>query len=236
MEQLKRTVEELNLLCTDKMMSQFEQYQKHIINWNEKVNLTSITDPKEFELKHYVDSVMICESDEWQKAADIIDVGTGGGFPGVPLAILHPDRHFVLMDSLGKRIKIIDEICKDIGISNVELIHARAEELAKKKEYRESFDLCVSRAVANLAVLSEYCIPFVKVDGYFAPYKTAESGQEIEDSKKAIRLLGGTIKRIATPSLEWFNLDHRILWIRKEKPTAAKYPRKAGTPSKEPLK
>lgn len=236
MEQLTKILEKLNISYTDKMIEKFEQYRISILEWNEKVNLTAVKDLDEFEWKHFVDSIMICESPEWKSAGKIIDVGTGAGFPGIPLAILYPERQFTLMDSLGKRIRIIDEIAKHLEITNVQMVHARAEELARKKEYREQFDLCVSRAVANLSVLSEYCLPFVKVGGYFAPYKTASAKQEIEQSEKAVNLLGASIKRVAFPSLESFDLDHRIVWIEKEKPTDAKYPRKAGTPSKEPLK
>lgn len=235
MKQLRSVLDKLQVPYTEETIHKMEQYREQILDWNEKVNLTAITDPEEFEMKHFVDSVLICGSDEWNSCSKIIDVGTGAGFPGMPLAILFPDKKFTLMDSLGKRIKILDEIAENIGINNVELIHARAEELAKK-EYREQFDLCVSRAVANLTVLAEYCLPFVRVGGYFAPYKTKDARQEIKDSTKALNILGGSFVRSDASEVEEFDLDHQIFWIKKGKNTPSKYPRKAGTPSKEPLK
>ncbi|MBO5665864.1 MAG: 16S rRNA (guanine(527)-N(7))-methyltransferase RsmG [Firmicutes bacterium] len=234
MKHLFEAVKSLGMELTEEQIRQFEAYRAGVLEWNEKVNLTAITDPEEFEMKHFADSIMSAGNDIMKNAKKIIDVGTGGGFPGIPLAILFPDKQFTLMDSLGKRIKIIDQLAKEIGINNVELIHARAEDLAKKKEYREQYDVCVSRAVANLATLSEYCIPFVKIDGYFAPYKTAAADEEIAEGKKALFILGGHLESVSEFSDA--ELDHTILWIKKVKMTPVKYPRKAGTPSKEPLK
>ena len=234
MKHLLEAVKSLGMELSEEQIRQFEAYRAGVLEWNEKVNLTAITDPEEFEMKHFADSVMSAGNDIMKNAQKIIDVGTGGGFPGIPLAILFPDKQFTLMDSLGKRIKIIDQLAKEIGIRNVELVHARAEDLAKKKEYREQYDVCVSRAVANLATLSEYCIPFVKVGGYFAPYKTAAAEEEIAEGKKALFILGGHLESVSEFSDA--ELDHTILWIKKVKMTPVKYPRKAGTPSKEPLK
>ena len=234
MKHLLEAVKSLGMELTEEQIRQFEAYRAGVLEWNEKVNLTAITDPEEFEMKHFADSVMSAGNDIMKNAKKIIDVGTGGGFPGIPLAILFPDKQFTLMDSLGKRIKIIDQLAKEIGIKNVELVHARAEDLAKKKEYREQYDVCVSRAVANLATLSEYCIPFVKIGGYFAPYKTAAAEEEIAEGKKALFILGGHLESVSEFSDA--ELDHTILWIKKVKMTPVKYPRKAGTPSKEPLK
>ena len=234
MKHLFEAVKSLGMELTEEQIRQFEAYRAGVLEWNEKVNLTAITDPEEFEMKHFADSVMSAGNDIMKHAQKIIDVGTGGGFPGIPLAILFPEKQFTLMDSLGKRIKIIDQLAKEIGINNVELVHARAEDLAKKKEYREQYDVCVSRAVANLATLSEYCIPFVKIGGYFAPYKTAAAEEEILEGKKALFILGGHLESVSEFSDA--ELDHTILWIKKVKMTPVKYPRKAGTPSKEPLK
>ncbi|MBQ1215317.1 MAG: 16S rRNA (guanine(527)-N(7))-methyltransferase RsmG [Firmicutes bacterium] len=234
MKHLLEAVKSLGMELSEEQIRQFEAYRAGVLEWNEKVNLTAITDPEEFEMKHFADSVMSAGNDIMKNAKKIIDVGTGGGFPGIPLAILFPDKQFTLMDSLGKRIKIIDQLAKEIGIKNVELVHARAEDLAKKKEYREQYDVCVSRAVANLATLSEYCIPFVKIGGYFAPYKTAAAEEEIAEGKKALFILGGHLESVSEFSDA--ELDHTILWIKKVKMTPVKYPRKAGTPSKEPLK
>ena len=153
MEDLKRIIEENGIEVTDKMMGRFISYMEEILEWNEKVNLTAITDRKEFVQKHFIDSVLIAGREEIKNANYVIDVGTGAGFPGIPLAIIFPDTKFVLMDSLNKRLKIINEICEKLAISNVDVFHGRAEELGQKKEFREYFDLCVSRAVANLATL-----------------------------------------------------------------------------------
>lgn len=236
MDKLRRALDELNIKYDDEIISKYQAYMEGIIEWNEKVNLTSITDKDEFIVKHYIDSVMCVPCREFQNAEKIIDVGTGGGFPGIPLALAAPDKEFVLMDSLNKRIKIINQLCEDIGITNVTAVHARAEELAKNKDHRESYDLCVSRAVANLSTLSEYCLPFIKKGGYFLSYKGPDSEQEVKDAKKAITILGGKIEREEKASLESFDLEHKIIFIKKIKDTPAKFPRKAGTPSKEPLK
>ncbi|MDF2999992.1 MAG: rsmG [Bacillota bacterium] len=236
MKQLMDVLEEMNIPYEQGMIDQFQRYMELILEWNEKVNLTSITDHTEFIIKHYVDSVVICKCAQFQDAKKIIDIGTGAGFPGIPLAILYPDKEFLLLDSLNKRIKIIQELAAEIGLQNVSFCHGRAEELAHKKEYRERFDLSVSRAVANLAVLSEYCLPFVRLGGWFAAYKSAAADEEIESSKKAVTLLGGEIKENYRPKTNGFDLDHRILMIYKNRKTLAKYPRKAGTPAKEPLK
>ncbi|WP_324825648.1 16S rRNA (guanine(527)-N(7))-methyltransferase RsmG [Sinanaerobacter sp. ZZT-01] len=236
MEKLEKTLSELEIPYNQHSLDCLIQYMNKILEWNEHVNLTAICDKNEFILKHYIDSVMICAYEPWNDSSRIIDVGTGAGFPGIPLAILHPHKEFVLMDSLGKRIKILKQITDELRISNVELIHARAEELARKEDYRESFDLCVSRAVANLSVLSEYCIPFVKIGGYFSPYKTLSVSEEILQAKKAIKILGGVLEEKKPLQISDVNLEHQILWIKKQSSTAAKYPRKAGTPAKEPLK
>ena len=236
MKKLLEALTDMNISYDEETLRKFQRYMELILEWNEKVNLTAITEEEEFVKKHYVDSVAICAFPQMKEAKTIIDVGTGAGFPGIPLAILHPDKKFLLMDSLNKRIKIIDEISQEIGLHNVTFCHGRAEELAQSKEYREQFDLCVSRAVANLAVLSEYCLPFVRVGGWFAPYKTGAIGEELKVSQKAISILGGRLEENNQLNIKGYDLDHRILLIKKVGKTMAKYPRKAGTPAKEPLK
>ena len=217
----------------------FDAYREKILEYNEKVNITRIVEKDDFERRHYIDSLMCCTALEFRKAGSIIDIGSGGGFPGVPLAIMFPEKEFVLMDSSGKRIKIVDEITSLIGISNVRTIHGRAEELGRKEEYREQFDLCVSRAVASMATLSEYCIPFVKIGGAFIAYKGPGSDEEISASVKAIGTLGGKISRIEEAGDTIFyapgNEGHRLVCISKESPTPPKYPRGGGKPSKKPL-
>lgn len=155
MNPLKKALESMNLECSDDILEKFNSYMLGVLDWNEKVNLTTITDPQEFVVKHFIDSIICTDYPEYEDADKIIDVGTGAGFPGVPLAIVSPEKEFILMDSLNKRLKIIDELCREAGIANVTTIHARAEELAKNKAHREQHDLCVSRAVANMAVLAE---------------------------------------------------------------------------------
>ncbi len=232
---LKEAIMEMGLGCSDEQADQFERYMRGVLEWNEKINLTRITEPEEFVVKHFLDSLVCCNREEFRQAERIIDVGTGAGFPGIPLAILAPEKKFVLMDSLAKRLKIIDELCAEAGISNVETIHARAEELARNKKHREKYDLCVSRAVANLAVLSEYCLPFIKVGGYFLAYKGPEAAAETAEAEKAIKLLGGNLQEIFDASLEKYRISHKIVLIKKVKNTLSKYPRKVGTPTKEPL-
>ena len=236
MKELQIALEQLNIPYTEETLEKYRLYMEGIIEWNEKVNLTSITDKDEFIKLHFIDSIMSVPTEEFQKAKKIIDVGTGGGFPGIPLALAAPDKEFVLMDSLNKRIKIINQLCEEIGINNVTAVHARAEELAKNKLHRQKYDLCVSRAVANLSTLSEYCLPFIKQGGWFLSYKGPDTDKELADAKKAIKILGGQIDREELASLESSGLEHKIIFIKKVKDTPAKYPRKAGTPSKEPLK
>ena len=162
-----------------------------------------------------------------------MDLGTGGGFPGVPLAIVYPQTDFILADSLNKRLKVIDELCGEIGISNVSTVHGRAEDLGHNQEYRETFDCCVSRAVANLSTLCEYCLPMVKPGGYFIAYKTGTAEEEIKNAEKAIKILGGGKAEIISSDHE--NIDHCFVKIKKLQNTVRRYPRKAGTPSKQPL-
>ena len=236
MKLLIEALEDMGIPYTEETILKFQKYMELILEWNEKVNLTSITDKDEFVKKHFIDSIAICAFPQMQNAKKVIDVGTGAGFPGIPLAILYPQKEFSLMDSLNKRIKIIDEIAKQIGIKNITLCHGRAEELAQNREYREQFDLCVSRAVANLAVLSEYCLPFVRIGGWFAPYKSGAVEEELNGSLKGIEMLGGHFEQNSQLNIKGYDLDHRILFIKKVKKTLSKYPRKAGTPAKEPLK
>lgn len=210
-----------------------------VLEWNGRVNLTAITDRSEFVRKHFMDSLICAGSEEFAGAFRIADVGTGGGFPGVPLAVCFPEKKFVLMDSLAKRVKIVGQLCADLGITNVTAIHGRAEELGRDREYRESFDLCVSRAVANMSTLSEYCLPLVRVGGHMIAYKGVDCKSEIDDAKGAIEVLGGGPARIemACPgSAEGGDLrEHSLVYIKKVAQTPERFPRKAGTPAKRPL-
>ena len=231
MNDLKAYMKKLNLDGIDEKAETLERYMEGVLKWNEKVNLTAITDRDEFVRKHLIDSLLCAETLAFIDSSSICDVGTGGGFPGVPLAVCYPEKDFVLMDSLGKRVRIVQELCDDLGIENVTAIHSRAEDLAQQETYRDHFDLCLSRAVASMRVLCEYCLPFVKVGGSFIAYKGADCESEIGDAQGAVRLLGGESPQITLLP----HLGHSLVVIRKIQPTPAAYPRKAGTPSKKPL-
>lgn len=233
MKELKNALDHLGIPYDQNMIEQFEGYMDGVLQWNEKINLTAIKDRDEFVVKHLIDSVLCCGFSEYRNAETVIDVGTGAGFPGAPLAIISPDKEFVLADSLNKRLKVINELAESLAIDNITTVHGRAEELAKNKQYRQAFDLCVSRAVANMAVLAEYCLPFIKKGGHLLAYKGPDAENEIKQAEKAVKILGGRIVRIQSTDLSGF--DHNIIVIEKIKDTPAKYPRKAGTPVKEPI-
>ncbi len=222
-----------NIFYTEKQIKQFEQYMIGILEWNEKVNLTAIKDREEFIKKHYIDSLLCYNMKEYQESSKIIDVGTGGGFPGIPLAIINPNKEFILMDSLNKRLKIIEELAEKCEIKNIKVLHGRAEDIGQNKKFREKFDLVISRAVARTNILSELAIPLVKENGYFLAYKGPSIEEELENSKNAINKLGGMIKKIE--NIEYKEFQHNIVVIKKIGQTPKKYPRQAGTPSKKPL-
>ncbi len=236
-EEFKREFEKylakMNISLLKEQYGQFYAYMELLIEWNEKMNLTAITEPKEIILKHFVDSLTIAKYVEEGKS--IIDMGTGAGFPGIPLKIYRKDVKVVLADSLNKRIKFLDEVIDKLKLENVETIHCRAEELGKNKQYREKFDYATSRAVANLSTLSEYLMPFVKLNGKCIFMKTIEVEEELEKAKKAIKTLGGKIEKIDKFEIPESDLGRSIIIVKKEKITPSKFPRKPGTPAKEPL-
>lgn len=233
MKILEDALKQLEIPYDEEMISKFRIYMDGILEWNEKINLTAITEHDDFIRKHLVDSVLCYSFEEYRNADTVIDVGTGGGFPGIPLAIVSPDKEFTLADSLNKRLKVIDAVAADADIRNKVTVHGRAEELAHKKEYRHNFDVCVSRAVAGLSVLAEYCLPFIKKNGYLLAYKGPDAEKEVKEAGKALEILGGKLVRIEEVTLDGY--EHNIAVIRKVKDTPAKYPRKAGTPVKNPL-
>jgi len=235
LKQLEIAFEQLNIETDVETIAKFEKYMKLVLDWNNKINLTAITDEADFIKKHFIDSVLCVDFEQVKKAGTFIDVGTGAGFPGVPLALIFPDKQFLLMDSVGKKIKVVSEMLEELGILNVKTVHARAEDLAHKKEYREKFDICVSRAVANLATLSEYCLPFVNMGGAFISYKGSDIDDELKNANNAIEKLGGQIVDVRKVTLSNFELDHNIITITKVRQTPVKYPRKAGMPTKQPL-
>lgn len=228
-------LEKMNIRLTDDQKSQFDLYYELLIEWNRVMNLTGITDYDEVNLKHFTDSLTISRIIDMAQINTLIDVGTGAGFPGIPIKIAFPHIKVYLLDSLNKRIKFLNEVIKKLGLKNIYAFHGRAEDFAKDRQYREKFDVCVSRAVANLSTLSEYCIPFVKTGGYFVSYKGGDSDEEVVRSENAITLLGGEIENTDRFFLPDTDMGRTLIKIRKRKSTPNRYPRKAGIPSKEPL-
>lgn len=228
-------IEKLGILLSEQQINQFLKYYEMIIEKNKVMNLTAITEFDEVVVKHFIDSISIAKYYSMEKASSVIDVGTGAGFPGIPLKIVYPDLSVTLLDSLNKRVKFLAEVCEELGLQNVEMIHGRAEDFGNIADYREKYDVCVSRAVANLSTLSEYCLPFVKTGGYFIPYKSGNIEEELQSSKKALNILGAKVEKIETFMLPDTEIGRSFVFIKKTKNMPKKYPRKAGLPSKEPL-
>lgn len=233
-EFLTSEAERFKIQMTDDQVQQFLTYYDFLVETNQVMNLTAITEFPDVVRKHFIDSLSVMRVIDLSKVRCMIDVGTGAGFPGIPIQIMYPDLKLTLVDSLGKRVRFLMQAVEKIKLENVTCIHSRAEDLARNKIYREQYDLCVSRAVANLAVLSEYDLPFVRPDGYFIAYKSAESKEEIRQAERAVRILGGKIEKVET--FEIYDMGRSIVKIRKIKKTPDLYPRKAGTPSKKPLR
>jgi len=239
MKSLEKLLKSLGVDKIDEKLSVLENYRKGIEDWNKKVNITKITKKEDFYRLHYLDSLLCTGSSEFSDATRIIDVGTGGGFPGIPMAVVFPEKKFVLMDASRKRLNIMDALAQELHIKNVEVVHGRAEEMARKKEYRGTFDLCVSRAVANLSTLSEYCLGFVKVGGNMIAYKGPKTEEEIKKAKTAIETMGGRIIRVEGADAALKDLEmteaHKWIYIKKENLTPDKYPRGGGKPKSSPL-
>ena len=224
----------INVMLNDKQISKYYQYMNLLLEWNEKINLTSITRQDEIILKHFIDSMTVLKYlDKYNK---IIDVGTGAGFPGIPIAIMKEEKSVTLMDSLNKRIKFLEDIKQKLDLKNIDLIHSRAEDLGQDLNNREMYDVSVSRAVANLTTLVEYLIPFIKIGGICICMKGQDVEEEINDSKRDIELLGGRIKKVDEFYLPDSDMKRNIVIIEKIRSTNKRYPRNAGLPSKEPLK
>lgn len=223
------------LELSDEKRKAFFRFYVELIETNKVMNLTAITDQRDVIYKHFIDCLMIEKFDLLQSGMKVIDVGTGAGFPGLVLAIRYDDMEFVLMDSLQKRIHFLSKLCDSLELQNVSLIHARAEELAFRADFRECFDVSASRAVANLSTLSEYCLPFVKQGGSFIAYKSQEVDEEVRSAKHAIHILGGEVRKIEKFALQYEDNHRSFVVVDKKKVTPRKYPRKAGTPQKQPL-
>ena len=234
-DSFQKDLEELNIKLEKRQMCQFLLYYELLVEWNSFMNLTAITDYDEVIKKHFVDSLSLIKAIDLSKEISVIDIGTGAGFPGIPLKIAFPNLKITLLDSLNNRIKFLYEVFDKLELKDINTIHGRAEDFAKDKNYRQSYDLCVSRAVANLSTLSEYCLPYVKVGGIFISYKSEKITDEMNAAKNAIKILGGNISSQVEFILPNSDIYRNLFMIDKIKDTPMKYPRKAGLPSKEPL-
>lgn len=235
MEKLKKSAEQFGLELSDSQISQFLKYYDMLIEWNKVMNLTAITDKNEVIYKHFTDSLLLYKYKKLHENLSIIDIGTGAGFPGIPLKIAFPNLKVTLMDSLNKRLKFLNEVINELGLSDTITVHSRAEDAGHNFLYREKYDLAVSRAVANLSSLSEFCLPFVKEGGYFIPYKSGALSEEMKTGKKAIRMLGGQIENIFTTNLPDTDIERSFVFVKKVDKTPDIYPRKAGLVTKKPL-
>ena len=233
---MSKSAEDVGLELSKEQYEQFIIYMRLLQEWNEKINLTAIVEDEEIIKKHFIDCIKAFKREELKKANNLIDVGTGAGFPGLPIAIMKKDLKVTLLDSLNKRINFLNTVINEIGLDNVVTIHSRAEDGARNKLLREKFDIAISRAVANMSVLSEFCLPYVKVGGNFIALKGPSVEQEIEDSKVAIKTLGGKLIDICEVSIEDTELRHNLVVINKVKECLKTYPRKAGSINKNPIK
>lgn len=240
MNKLVNICNKINIEISDDQINCFEKYYELLIEKNKVMNLTAITDKEDVIVKHFIDSIalipyLLDKGININNELKIIDIGTGAGFPGLPLKIMMPDVKFTLLDSLNKRVSFLNEVIDELKLKDIEALHGRAEDYASDNKYREKYDICVSRAVANLSTLSEYCIPFVKENGFFISYKAGESEEEINKSKNAIKILGGKINKVEEFVLPGTDVSRVFVFIRKLELTDKKYPRKAGVPAKKPL-
>ena len=234
-ELLKTGFSEMGLAVSDAQLAQLNDFTARMLETNKVMNLTGITEYDEVNEKHFVDSLAIVKTLDINKVESVIDIGTGAGFPGIPLKIAFPHLKVTLLDSLQKRIKFLNEVIRTLGLNEIQTLHGRAEDFARMAEYREQYDLCVSRAVSNLSTLCEYCIPYVIDGGLFVSYKSGSIDEELVNSANAIKILGGKLQKVDKFQLPDTDISRAFIHIKKVKNTSKKYPRKAGMPGKEPL-
>lgn len=232
---LEEGCQRLGISLDEEKKQQFIKFYELLTEWNKVMNLTGITEFEEVLQKHFIDSLAIQKVTDMGETDTVIDVGTGAGFPGIPLKIAFPHLKITLLDSLQKRIRFLDEVVQTLNLRGVTTIHGRAEEYARQKEHREKYQICVSRAVANLSSLAEYCLPFVKKGGYFVSYKSGNIEEELSRSENAVKILGGEIENTVYFQLPGSDIERSFVLIKKKENTPGKYPRKAGIPAKEPL-
>lgn len=235
-EKFEKGLEDLGITLSEKQIGQFLKYYEILVEWNNFMNLTGITEFEEVITKHFLDSLAVVKVCDPASAGSVIDIGTGAGFPGLPLKIAFPHLEVVLLDSLNKRIKFLNEVILQLGLDGIRTIHGRAEDFARDQNYRESFDLCVSRAVANLSSLSEYCLPYTALGGRFISYKSGKIDEELAEAEKAIRVLGGETENVVKFNLADTDMERSFVVIEKKRHTPKAYPRKAGLPGKEPIR
>ena len=233
-EHLKSGFEKLNIEVSEKQIDMLVRYSQLLVEWNEKINLTAITEEREIAIKHFLDCATCLNAVDLK--GKVIDVGTGAGFPGLVLKILKPEIELCLLDSLNKRLLFLEAVINELGLENVTLVHARAEDGGRDKKLREKFDFSVSRAVANLSTLSEYCLPFLKDNGMFVAMKGPDAENEVNDAQGALKKLSSELVEIKKADIPFTDLKHCIVLIKKMRQISSVYPRKAGKPSKEPLK
>ena len=233
--ELRAAAEAASLSLSEEQILKFTRYDALLVDWNERMNLTAITEPRDVAVKHMVDSLTACDAALFSGAPTVIDVGTGAGFPGIPLKIFDPSIRLTLMDSLAKRLAFLEAVVEDLGLTGVTCVHARAEDAAHEPQRRERYDIAVSRAVARLPVLLEYTLPFVKKGGHLIALKGRTAEEEATNAKRALKLLGGRLETIRPVTLPGLSDKRAVLTITKIAPTPKAYPRKAGTPAKKPL-